>query len=133
MEVSQSKRGIVISQRKYVLDLLKETGMSGCKPADTPIDANQKLGDDKGSDLVNATQYQKLVGKLIYLSYTRPDIAFAVSLVSQFMHSAYAKYLEATYRILRYLKRTPGMGLLFQKTTQQNRGIHGCRLGMLNY
>ena len=47
MEVARSKKGIVVSQRKYVLDLLKETGMSGCRPADTPIDPNQKLRDDK--------------------------------------------------------------------------------------
>ena len=120
MEVAQSKKGIVVSQRKYVLDLLKETGMSGCRPADTPIGPNQKLGDDKEGVPVNTARYQKLVGKLIYLSHTRPDIAFAVSLVSQFMHSPSEKHLEAVYRILRYLKSTPGKGLLFQKTTQQN-------------
>jgi hypothetical protein len=120
MEVARSKKGIVISQQKYVLDLLKETGMSGCRPANTPIDPNQKLGDDKEGDPVNTTRYQKLVGKLIYLSHTRPDIAFAVSLVSQFMHSPHAKHLEVVYRILRYLKSTPDKGLLFQKTAQQN-------------
>ena len=120
MEVARSKKGIVVSQRKYVLDLLKETGMSGCRPANTPIDPNQKLGDGKKGDPVNIARYQKLVGKLIYLSHTRPDIAFAVSLVSQFMHSPYEKHLEAVNRILRYLKSTPGKGILFQKTTQQN-------------
>jgi hypothetical protein len=82
MEVARSKKGIVISQRKYALDLLKETGMNGCRPADTPIYPNQKLGHDKEGDPVNTTRYQKLVGKVIYLSHTRPDIAFDVSLVS---------------------------------------------------
>ena len=100
MEVARSKKGIVVSQRKYVLDLLKETSMSGCRPIDTPIDSNQKLGDDKEGDMVNTTRYQKLVGNLIYLSHTRPDIAFVVGLVSQFMHSPYKKHLEAVYRIL---------------------------------
>lgn len=113
------KRGIVVSQRKYILDLLKETGMSGCRPADTPIDPNQKLGDTKDGNLVNTTRYQKLVGKLIYLSHTRPDIAFAVSIVSQFMHSPYEVHLEAVYRILRYLKSTPGKGLFFKKSEQK--------------
>ena len=98
---------------KYVLDLLKETGMSGCRLVDTPIDPNKKLGDDKEGDMVNKTRYQKLVGKLIYLSLTRPDIAFAMSLVSQFMHSPYKKHLETVYQILRYLKGTPGKDLLF--------------------
>ena len=119
MEVARSKRGIVVSQRKYILDLLKETGMSGCRSADTPIDPNQKLGDTKDGNLVNTTQYQKLVGKLIYLSHTRPDIAFAVSIVSQFMHSPYEVHLEAVYRILRYLKSTPGKGLFFKKSEQK--------------
>ena len=56
--------------------------MSGCMLVDTAINPNQKLGDDKEGDMVNTTRYQKLVGKLIYLSHTRLDIAFVVSLVS---------------------------------------------------
>ena len=55
MEVARSKKGIVVSQRKYVLDLLKEIGMSGCRPANTLIDPNKKLGDDKEGDMVNTT------------------------------------------------------------------------------
>lgn len=119
MEIAQSKKGIVLSQRKHVLDLLKETCISGCKPVETPIDPNQKLGDSKEGTLVDTSKYQRLVGKLIYLSHTRPDIAFAVSLVSQFMHAPYEEHLEAVYRILRYLKSAPGKGLFFKKTTQQ--------------
>lgn len=121
MEVARSKKGIVASQQKYVLDLLDETGMSGCKPVDTPVDPNVKLSNSGEGDPVDTTRYQKLVGKLIYLSHTRPDIAFAVSLVSQFMHSPRKEHLEATYRILRYLKNSPGRGLIFRKNTQ--RGI----------
>ena len=97
MEIARSKEGIVVSQRKYTLDLLKETGMSGCKPADTPIEANVKLGEVKGGVHVNAGRYQRLVGKLIYLSHTRPDIAFAVSMVSQFMHSPCEEHFEAVF------------------------------------
>ena len=113
MEVTWSKKGIVVSQRKYVLDLLKETGISGCRPVDIPIDPNQKLGDNKESNLVDTSRYQRLVGKLIYLPHTRPDIAFAVTMVSQFMYSPNEKHLEAVYRILRYLKSTPSKGLHF--------------------
>ena len=68
---------------------------------------------------MNTTRYQKLVGKLIYLSHTRPDIAFAVNIVSQFMHSPYEVHLEAVYRILRYLKSTPGKGLFFKKSEEK--------------
>lgn len=102
MDIARSRKGIVLSQRKYILDLLKETGMSGCKPADTPIDPNQKLGDDKKGESVDTSHYQRLVGKLIYLSHTRPDIVFAITLVTRFMHSPY-EHLEVVYRILRYL------------------------------
>ncbi|RVW29347.1 Retrovirus-related Pol polyprotein from transposon RE1 [Vitis vinifera] len=65
MKVAQSKKGIVVSQRKYVLDLLKETGMSGCRPVDIPINPNQKLGDYEEGNLMDTSRYQGLVGKLI--------------------------------------------------------------------
>ncbi|XP_039015557.1 uncharacterized mitochondrial protein AtMg00810-like [Hibiscus syriacus] len=80
MEVARSKEGIVINQRKYILDLLSETGMKGCKPAETPIEANLKLRRKELGSPVNKEQYQRLVAKLIYLSLTRPDIVFPVSI-----------------------------------------------------
>jgi hypothetical protein len=122
MEIARSKKGIVVSQRKYVLDLLQETGMSGCKPADTPMDQSAKLWE-KGDTPVDTGRYQRLVGKLIYLAHTRPDIAFSVSVVSQFMHAPYEEHLEAVHRILRYLKATPGKGLFFKKTDDKNVAI----------
>jgi hypothetical protein len=68
IEVARSPPGIVLSQRKYVLDLLNETCMIGCRPASTPIDSNHKLCAECG-DPVNKERYQRLVGRLIYLSY----------------------------------------------------------------
>uniref|UniRef100_A0A2N9J1M4 Integrase catalytic domain-containing protein n=1 Tax=Fagus sylvatica TaxID=28930 RepID=A0A2N9J1M4_FAGSY len=115
IEVARSKEGIFVSQRKYVLDLLVETGMLACKPIDTPIEQNHRLGEDIDDTPVDRERYQKLVGKLIYLSHTRPDIAFAVSVVSQFMHAPCEKHMEAVYRILRYLKSAPGKGLMLYK------------------
>ncbi|XP_024310449.1 uncharacterized protein LOC106866887 isoform X2 [Brachypodium distachyon] len=112
IEVSQSAKRIYLSQRKYVLDLLTETGMTGCRPAFTPIEANQRLTKDGGSP-VDREQYQRLVGRLIYLSHTRPDLAFAVSVVSQFMHDPRSQHLDAVMRIIRYLKGSPGKGLLY--------------------
>ena len=70
MEIARSKRGISFSQRKYVLDLLKETGMMGSKPIDTPMDPKTKLEDNKDDQLVDKQRYQQLVGKLIYLTHT---------------------------------------------------------------
>ena len=121
MEIARNKAGISVSQRKYTLDLLKETGLMGCKPVETPMDPNNKLSRCLEDEPVDKGRYQRLVGKLIYLAHTRPDIAFAVSCVSQFMHSPSAKHMEAVIRILKYLKGTPGRGLFFSKNP--NRGI----------
>ena len=73
--------------------------MSGCKPSKTPMEPNLRLGYSDKKVSVDTTRYQRLVGKLIYLSHTRPDIAFAVSVVSQFMYSPYEEHLEVIYRI----------------------------------
>ncbi|XP_043705357.1 secreted RxLR effector protein 161-like [Telopea speciosissima] len=86
--------------------------MLGCRPADTPVEANVCLSSQTGEP-VDKGQYQRLVGKLIYLSHTRPDITFAVTMVSQFMHDPYSSHWEAVIRILRYLKAAPGKGVLF--------------------
>ena len=115
IEVAYSSKGIFVSQQKYVLDLLKETGNLGCKAASTPIEPNLRLNEEKDDSTVDKGRYQRLVGKLIYLSHTRPDIAFAVSVVSQFMHDPREKHLQAVNRILSYLKGTPGRGILFKK------------------
>ena len=82
IEVLRSKRGIFINQRKYILDLLAEIGMIDCKPADTPMMQNHGLQIVEGAKSTDRGRYQRLVGKLIYLSHTRPDIAYAVGVVS---------------------------------------------------
>ncbi|VVA22039.1 Hypothetical predicted protein, partial [Prunus dulcis] len=115
IEVARSQHGIFLSQRKYVLDLLNETGMLGCKPADTPIVQNHNLEILPDQVPTNKDRYQRLVGRLIYLSHTRPDIAYVVSVVSQFMHSPSEVHMEAVMRILQYLKSAPGKGLMFSK------------------
>ncbi|BBH06529.1 ABC-2 type transporter family protein [Prunus dulcis] len=115
IEVARSQQGIFLSQRKYVLDLLTDIGMLDCKPADTPIVQNHHLGEYPDQVPTNKERYQRLVGRLIYLSHTRPDIAYAVSVVSQFMHSPSEDHMNAVLRILRYLKSAPGKGLMFSK------------------
>ena len=88
IEVAFSKRGLFISQRKYTLDLLKETGKLGCKPASTPMDGKYKLNTEDGEPLEDINHFQRLVRELIYLTVTRPDISFSVSQISKFMHSS---------------------------------------------
>ena len=115
IEVARSKAGRVLSQRKYVLDLLTEVGLLECKPVDTPIVQNHRLGEYSDQVPADKVRYQRLVGKFIYLSHTRPDIAYAASVVRQFMHNPSEDHMDAIIRILRYLKSSPGKGLLFSK------------------
>jgi hypothetical protein len=91
--------------------------MLECKPVDTPIVQNHRLGEYPDQTPTDKRRYQRLVGKLIYLSHTRPDIAYAVSVVSQFMHNLSEDHMNAVVRILRYLKASPGKGLMFSKNS----------------
>ncbi|CAN1132933.1 Retrovirus-related Pol polyprotein from transposon TNT 1-94 [Linum perenne] len=120
MEVARSNQGILLSQRKYVLDLLKEAGMLGCKPSATPMEANKQMSREIDIPLVDKEGYQRLVGKLIYLGHTRPDISYSVGIVSQHMHNPNAEHMEMVLRILKYLKGAPGKGLLFRRSTQHD-------------
>ena len=82
IKVAQSNSGVVISQRKYTLNILAATGMLDCKPIDTPMDPNVKLVPSQGELLRDPGRYRRLVGKLNYLTITRPDISFPMSVVS---------------------------------------------------
>ncbi|XP_062099974.1 uncharacterized mitochondrial protein AtMg00810-like [Humulus lupulus] len=107
-----------VSQIKYTIDLLKETGMLGSKPSKTPIELGDKKRMFEGNP-IDKGRYQELVGELIYLSHTRSDIAFAVCLVSQYMHDPCQGHLNAIYRIMRYCTQTLGKDLFYQKTTER--------------
>ena len=100
-----------------MLDLLKETEKLVCKPANTLTELNHKLGDNNCDAIVDRGNYQRLMGWLIHLSHTRLDIAYVVSVVSQFMHNPKEAHLQAVHRILHYLKGTPRKRILFKKET----------------
>ncbi|RVW17952.1 Retrovirus-related Pol polyprotein from transposon RE1 [Vitis vinifera] len=115
IEVSRSSEGIFLSKKKYALDLLQETGMLGCQPVNTPIEEGLKLCVEPNQVSTDKGRYQRLVGRLMYLAHTRPDLAYALSVVSQYMHNPGEQHMNAIMRILRYLKNAPGKGILFAK------------------
>ena len=100
--------------------MLAEVGLLECKLADIPIVQNHKLGEYVDQVPADKQRYQRLMGKLIYLSHTRPDIAYAVSVVSQFMHCPSEDHMDAVIRILHYLKSSPGKGLTLLKNGHLN-------------
>ena len=94
--------------------------MLECKPVDTPTVQNHKFGEHPEQVPTNKERYQWLVGKLIYLSHTRPYIAYVVSLVSQFMHNPSEEHMDVVIRILRYLKASSRKGPMFRKYNHLN-------------
>lgn len=101
-------------QRKYTLDILQETGLLGSRPVDTPLQSNHRLALADGPMYKDPAQYRRLVGRLIYLTLTRPDLTYSVHVLSQFMQSPRQEHFDVVIRVLRYLKGHPGQGLLLR-------------------
>ena len=120
IEVAYLAAGIVLSQHKYIIDLLKDTGKLDCRPAVTPVDVNEKLKSEQHEKdfPVNKTSFQRLIGRLLYLNHTKPDRAFADNSLSQFLNNPRESHQGAADRILAYLKGSIGQGLLFKKGSE---------------
>ena len=117
IEVTYSKSGIVLSQHKCILDFLKDTCKFNCKQASTPVDTNTKLKAKQSDkdDPINKTSFQRLVGRLLYLNHTRPNISFAVNSLSQYMSDPRQLHQIVADRIMTYLRGTIENGLLFPR------------------
>ena len=112
IEVARSNEGIFLCQRKYTLDIIAESGLLGACPAGFPIEQNHSLATANGDLLQDPEIYRRLVGRLIYLSFTRPDLAYTVHILAQFMQHPRRQHWEAALRCVRYLKGCPGQGIL---------------------
>ncbi|GJT76631.1 ribonuclease H-like domain-containing protein [Tanacetum coccineum] len=123
IEILEESNGVFISQRKYCLELLQEFGMLACKPIYTPMETNHvmaHLPTKKDPLLTNITGFQKLVGKLIYLTHTRPDISYIVQCLSQRMHAPLKSNMRDALKVLRYLKGSLGKGLRYYSDIQSD-------------
>ncbi|KAI3523650.1 hypothetical protein L1887_01930 [Cichorium endivia] len=113
LQVKQSSDGIFISQSKYLQDMLKKFSFSECKPAKTPMSTSVSLSADPSGVDVNASFYRGMIGSLLYLTASRPDIVFATSMCARFQAMPKESHLNAVKRIFRYLKHTPNLGLWY--------------------
>ena len=117
LEVARNDEGIFLSQQKYALEIVKDTGMLGSKPVYFPMEQQHGLAKDKSPFSVNPVRYRSLVGRLIYLLITRPDLSYSVHTLSQFMQAPREAHWEAALRIVRFVKCTAGQGIMFRADT----------------
>ncbi|GKD32633.1 retrovirus-related pol polyprotein from transposon TNT 1-94, partial [Tanacetum coccineum] len=115
LQISQSPRGIFINQSKYALESLKKYGYESCDPVDTPMVEKSKLDEDKEGKAVDPSHYRGMIGTLLYLTASRPDLQFAICMCARYQARPTEKHLNAVKRIFRYLKGTVHRGLWYPK------------------
>nr|GEZ35480.1 copia protein [Tanacetum cinerariifolium] len=115
LQVNQSPCGIFINQSNYVLEILKKYGMETCDPVGTPMEINDKLELDQNGSPVDATKFRSMIGALMYLTSSRPNIVHATCLCVRYQAKPTEKHLKEVKRIFRYLWGIVNMGLWYTK------------------
>lgn len=123
LEIKQNEYGIHVSQIKYIEDLLKQFNMQNCKAVSVPMSPSAKLQWYENAENCNAGVYRCLIGKLLYVSYTGPDVMFVVSSLSRFMNKLTKIQFGAAKYVLRYLAGTMGFGIQYSSGIKCE--IHG--------
>ena len=118
MEITAVSQGLIMTQRKFSKELLATCNMNLSKTAKTPLPAGLKLSGDCGALCTDPVLYRSLVGKLNFLTHTRPDLCYAVQTLSQYMHQPRVQHHEALHHVLRYLAGSLGQGILLAATDQ---------------
>ncbi|GJR03518.1 retrovirus-related pol polyprotein from transposon TNT 1-94 [Tanacetum coccineum] len=117
LQISQNPRGIFINQSKYANEILKKFDLHKSDPVDTPMVERTKLDEDLSGTPVDQTKYRSMIGSLMYLTASRPDLVFAVCMCARYQSRPTKKHLEAVKRVFRYLQGTINMGLWYPKDT----------------
>ncbi len=104
----------MVTTKAICLEHLSEYGMTSCKPISIPLEQNVKLSANEGNLVEDTTMYRRIVGSLIYMTITRPDLSYAVRVVSQFMQTPRKPHLDVMRRILRYIKHTLQCGIFYE-------------------
>ncbi|GJX22943.1 retrovirus-related pol polyprotein from transposon TNT 1-94 [Tanacetum coccineum] len=115
LQISQSPRGIFLNQSKYALESLKKYGMESCDPVNTKMVEKSKLDEDPQGQVIDPTHYRGMVGTLMYLTSSRPDLVYVVCMCARYQARPTKKHLHAVKRIFRYLRGTVNQGLWYSK------------------
>ncbi|GKE15876.1 retrovirus-related pol polyprotein from transposon TNT 1-94 [Tanacetum coccineum] len=117
LQIKQMEDGIFFNQSKYIKEMLKKFGLEDSKPMKTPMSSDTKLTKDEECESVDYTKYRGIIGSLLYLMASRPDIMFSVCLCARFLEAPKTSHLEVVKHIFRYIKGTTHLGLWYPKGT----------------
>ena len=115
LQIKKLKNDTFVSQGKYIKDMIKKFGMDDTKSISTPMGTNESLDNDTSGNMVDQKLYRSMIGSLLYVTASRPDVMFSVCMCARFQASLRESHLKATKKILRYLKHTQNVGLWYPK------------------